>query len=506
MSGSTVYLCEKPDQARNIAKAMGGAKAKDGYIEVANNTVITWAFGHLFTLKMPEDYDDNLKRWNWDTLPIIPKPFQFKPTGPSVSKQIKIISGLLKGAGEVVVATDADREGEFIAYEILTELRYKGPTKRLWLSDLTLPAIKKALANLLPGDKTKPLYHAALARSCADWFVGINLTRAATMRLRKGPGKPLSIGRVQTPTLALMVRVERKIRTFKPEDYFELVADVQTAGGHALKMRFAPKPEKRILDRAKIQALASQAQGAKGPIAAKTESKTSGPPALFELNTLQQACNARFGWSADHTLKVMQSCYETHKVLTYPRTDSTYLPDEHRQNIPTIMTNLLSLSEFSHLAPKLASPIERKTVYDTSKITAHHAIAPTLDKPDLSALSADEKRLYMLVARHYLAAHMEDYRFNSTTISFDANGVPFIARGTQPTYAGWREAFGMPGGEDSADIDDDKGDEGESSVLPPVKDGEGAIAAKVRIPTQAGRVFRREAGHGSDVKPASIPT
>jgi DNA topoisomerase-3 len=485
MSGPIVYLCEKPDQARKIAQAIGKPHPKDGHILANGNSIVTWAFGHLFMQKMPEDYNEELKYWKWDTLPIIPKPFEYKARDGSVRKQIKIINDLLKKASMVVVSTDADREGELIAYEILTQLRYNGPIKRLWLSDLTLPAIQKALANLRDGSETKPLYHAALARSCADWLVGMNMSRAATLKLRQGPGKPLSIGRVQTPTLALMVKVERKIRDFKPEDYFELVADIDAESGHSVRMRFAPKLDERIVDRQKIDALAALAAGATGPISVKTEARKKAPPPLFDLNLLQQACNARFGWSADHTLKIAQALYETHQVATYPRTDCTFLPDEHRKNIAAIMGNLLALNEFSYLKSGLAKPIERKTVYDDKKITAHHAIVPTSKAADLSRLNADERRLYLLIARHYLAAHMADHEYDATTMSFDANGVLFLRRGTQPTFAGWKDAFGAPGSEDSADSDEEDGkdgeDENENATLPPIKDGEPGTARHVEV-------------------------
>lgn len=483
MVGHTLYLCEKPDQGRIVARALGGGTAKQGAISCPGNVVVTWARGHLLMPFMPQDYDPALARWSWDTLPIVPSPFRFRPRDDDSARQMKVIAEALRGAAKVVIATDADREGELIAYEILLQLKWNGPIERLWLSDLTLPAVQKALRNLKPGAETRPLFHAALARCCADYLVGINMTRAATLKLRQGSGKPLSIGRVQTPVLALIVRLERKLQNFKPEDYFELVAEVATAGGHSLRMRHAPPPEKRILDKAKADALAKRATGAAGPLRVKTEDKKTAPPPLFDLNLLQQAANARYGWSAEHTLKIAQALYETYQATTYPRTDSSALPVEHKQNVPTLLKHLLALPEFAHLSPALARPILRDTVYDDAKVTAHHAIVPTLQATDPARLPPDERRLFLLICRHYLAAHLPDYAYKSTTIQLDANGVLFVARGNQPVFAGWKDAFAKAAAEDAADVKDEKKDdeEDEAATLPPVADGERGTARKVEV-------------------------
>ena len=476
MDGFRLYLCEKPDQGRIVAKALGNPQPQDGYIVCDNNCVVTWAFGHLLEQKMPEDYNEEFKSWKWETLPIIPAPFEFK-LRDRAAKQFRTIGDLFKKAGEIIVATDADREGELIAYELIVHLRWKGPIRRLWLSDLTIPAVQKALAALRPGDETKPLYHAALARMCADWLVGINMSRAATLKLRSGPGKPLSIGRVQTPTLALIVRLERKIVNFKPQDYYELSAEVGTQGGHTLKMRHAPPPEKRILDRQAIDALCQRAQGAKGTLSVQVEDKVQGPPSLFDLNLLQQAANSAFGWSADHTLKIAQALYETHQALTYPRTDCTALPNEHTNNIAPILTHLLGQQQLAHLRPACSKPLVRRSVYDDAKVTAHHAIVPTTQAANLSKFSDDEAKLYLMVARTYIAAHLPDHRYLATSIEFVAGGVPFRATGRQPTVSGWKEAFqGAPQMEDPDEAEDE-----DKSPLPPVRDGEGALARKVTV-------------------------
>lgn len=482
MNNHKLYLCEKPDQGRIIAKALGGGQKSDGGI-VGPDWAVTWGFGHLLTPYMPHDYDEALKKWSWDPLPIVPPKFLFKPTGPSAAKQIAKIDKLMKGASEVIISTDPDREGELIAYEILNRLKWSGRTKRLWLSDLTTPAVQKALANLKDAAETKPLYWAAMARTYADWIVGMNMSRAATLKLAAYGAKPMSVGRVQTPVLGLIVDRERKIVGFMPEDYFELVADVNTANG-SLKMRHAPSVDKRIMDRAKAEAMRTQADGAKGPISVKTEAKKQAPPPLFDLSGLQQECNKKFGWSADKTSKVMQALYETHQFLTYPRTDSTALPEDHKRSIPTIANNLSALPQLKHLTGAMQSPVQRSTVYNDKKVTAHHAIVPTHKTPDLSALSADETKLFLAVCKRWISAHMPDMEYLQTSISFDANGIPFKASGRQITKEGWKDAFKVASG--PADEDEDEADASDKNAeddqaLPSLTDGEPAQAQNTKI-------------------------
>lgn len=477
----TVYLCEKPDQGRIIAKALGGGKPAQGGIS-GSGWAVTWGFGHLLTPYMPQDYDEDLKRWEWDPLPIVPDKFRFKTKDSMSGKQLAAIRKFFSSAGEVVIATDADREGELIAYEILNELNWKGTTKRLWLSDLTIPAVQKALSQLRDARETRPLYWAAAGRTYADWIVGMNLSRAATLKLAARGAKPMSVGRVQTPVLALIVDLERKIRNFKPEDYYEIKAQV-AAGSGTLVMRHAPPPEKRIKDIAAAQKMRDAAHGARGPLSVKTDAKTQAPPALFDLNALQQECNARFGWSADKSLKVMQALYEQHQILTYPRTDSTALPEEHRSNIPTIRDNLVALPDLAHLAPGLASPQQRRSVYNDAKVTAHHAIVPTNKPARLSELSEDERRLYLLVCRTWAAAHLPDMEYLQTTVTMDANGVPLKASGRQITAPGWKIAFQDPGGAEVDAAKDEKNDDAEevSTALPPLKDGEQGMVEKAEL-------------------------
>lgn len=479
---TTLYLCEKPDQGRIIAKALGGGTKTQGGISGSGWTV-TWGFGHLLTPFMPQDYDEDLKRWEWDPLPIVPEKFRFKPKDSMSQRQIGAIRKLFKGASEVVISTDADREGELIAYEILNEMGWSGTTRRLWLSDLTIPAVQKSLSNLREAQETKPLYWAAAARTYADWIVGMNLSRAATLKLAARGGKPMSVGRVQTPVLGMIVDLERKIKNFRPEDYYEIKARV-SAGAGTLLMRYAPAPEKRLKDIQTAQKLRDAAQGAQGPLCVTTKAGKQAPPALLDLNALQQECNSRFGWSADKALKVLQSLYEQHQILTYPRTDSSCLPEDHRVNIPTIRDNIASLQDLSHLSSDLKAPVERSTVYNDKKVTAHHAVVPTNKPADLSDLSADEKRLYLLVCRFWAAAHMPDMEYLQTTVTLDANGTPLRASGRQITKPGWKVAFQSSSGTDvdsAQDEDSESESEDGKAKLPPLKDGETGLVEHAEI-------------------------
>jgi DNA topoisomerase-3 len=468
-----VYVCEKPDQARIVAEALGGGRRGDGAYE-GPDWAVCWAFGHLLEPAPPEFYDPALKTWDIETLPIVPEVFRFEPRDGKAAQQLKAIGRTMKGAGEVVVATDADREGEMIGREILDRLGWKGAVSRLWLSDLTLPAVKRALAQLRPGRETAPLYHAALARTKADWLVGMNMSRAATLRFRQGPGKPLSVGRVQTPTLALIVRLERRIRDFRPEEFFDIVAEVESER-HRFCMRHAPPAEKRIRDAQAAEALARGLVGASGPLRVTQEEKSLAPPPLFDLNGLQQEANGRFGWSADKTLKVAQRLYEEKQLLTYPRTDCQVLPEEHKGHLPDLLRAILSVPALAPLASRLAQPLVRPSVYDDKKVTAHHAIVPTLKSPDMAELDADERLLWDLVARQFLAAHLPDHRFRATGIDLDARGTALRAQGSVPVFAGWKEAFqGVPEADPKEDREPSKGgteEEESRDPLPPVRDG-----------------------------------
>lgn len=454
-----LWLCEKPSQAKDIANVLGNCARKDGYIETAQGTV-TWCFGHLLQMANPEDYDPALKQWSMDSLPIVPQHWKMLPR-KDAAKQLKIIAGLLKQAGEVIISTDADREGEAIGRELIDHFKFKGGIRRLWLSALDEASIRRAIERIKPGAETAPLYDAALARARADWLTGMNLTRAATLALGGNSGV-LSVGRVQTPTLALVVRRDLAIEAFKPRTFYELVAEVATDAGK-LQMRHSrpSSPEdQRIYRQDAAEVLAAQAKiGPFSPLDVSTERKRQGPPKLFSLSELQKAANAKWGWSADATLKVAQSLYETHKATTYPRSDCNFLPEEQEADIPGILKNLAMLDELS--AHASIEPQVRKTVFNSAKVTAHHAIIPTTAPANIGAMSEDERKAFFLIASHYLASLMPDYVYDRTTVAMNANGVDFKATGQITIDAGWRSLLSST---------DDK--EGDTQPLPPVRNGD----------------------------------
>lgn len=438
-----VFLCEKPSTARLIADVLGKKGSLKGGIDMGDEGIATYAFGHLLEPISPEGYDESLKRWAWDSLPIIPPQFRLKPKDSKASEQIGHVRRLLADANEVVMATDADREGELIGYQLLAWCKWKGPTRRLWLSDLTPPAIKKALLRLRPIEETTPYALAAQARQQADWLVGMNLTRAATLKMRENESSNLvSIGRVQTPTLALIVRREREIRTFKPEPYFDIVADVQSENGTILKMRPDNSVEKPKT-RQQADALISQIRGGRGKFEVETEAKTRKPPKLLDLDTLQQQCNTLFGMTSDATLKAAQSLYEEHRLLTYPRTDCRFLPEEQKPLAPEILKNIFKLFSDKELSGfDVAKARTTTNTYNDRKITAHHAIVPTLQPlQNLGSLSESERNVYMLVARYFVAAHMDDHEYESTALTIEIGSIPLITRGKKTIVIGWRGLF-----------------------------------------------------------------
>ena len=443
-----LYLCEKPSQAKDIATELGQPRKQGAYFET-NNGVVTWAYGHLLEQADPESYGPEFKTWSFGHLPIIPAPFRIEPK-ESGRMQLEAIHDLLKTASEVVIATDADREGEMIAREILVYCKYRGPVSRLWLSALDPASIQKALKNLKKGSDTEALYFAAKARSEADWLVGMNMTRAVTVLCRKPNEKgALTIGRVQTPTLALVVRRDREIAAFRPRDYFEIVAQTRAAAKD-FALRYAPREEDRLYARPDAQIIADKARGTRGPLKVEKTPKTQAPPRLFSLSSFQKEANARFGWGADKSLTIAQSLYEKHKVTTYPRSDCDYLPEEQKPDIEIIVGHLSQVNNLSEplrlaaIALKDATKrVVRSTVFNTAKVTAHHAIIPTKLKADISLMTSDEKDGFALIASRYLANLLPDYEYLQTKLSLPAAGVMFSSSGTTPVKPGWKAVQGF---------------------------------------------------------------
>ena len=447
-----LWICEKPDQARNIAAEIGVISKAKEYIETKEG-IFTWGFGHMLEAVDPADYEAKYARWTFDDLPCIPKEFKYVAR-ERVSAQLKAIGGLVKKATEIVIATDPDREGEMIGRELLDHFRYKGPVRRLWLNALDSASIRKAIANLRPGETTAPLYWAAKARSEADWLVGINLTRAATLTsARTKGGGVVSVGRVQTPTLALVVRRDRAIAGFTSSDYYELEGEFEAAGGGRVKLRHAPPADDRCLDLSVASNWCEAVRaGSPAPLTRKDAEQQTAPPALFSLSGLTKRTNALWGWSAEKTLGIAQSLYETHKATSYPRSDCVYLPEEQITDAKKIAGNLISIPAFSHLAGAEFAP--RNTVFNSAKITAHHAIIPTTATPPLAQMSADERSAYLLIAAHYLACLLPNYRYRALRYATQAGGREFSANGTTPVFAGWKIAFtGLSGVTEEADAE-----------------------------------------------------
>ena len=437
----TVFLCEKPSQASDIADVLGIESRQDGYIKTRQG-LVTWAFGHLLELADPDQYNEAWKRWNKTDLPIIPETFSYIPK-PKSSKQLNLIGRLLRSTNLVVIATDADREGEAIGRELLDHFDYQGDIKRLWLSALDPASIRKAMANIQPGESTESLYQAALARSRADWLHGINMTRAATLYLGNGSRQVLSAGRVQTPTLALVVTRDRLIDNFVPRQFYELDAVVTTTDG-SLLLRHAPpvEPEDfRIYRKEAAQTLADACQGQSGILQVAKERKRQGPPKLFTLAGLQKSCNKLFSWPASKTLKIAQALYETHKVTTYPRSDCPYLPEEQQSDVSAILAHLNELDEFYNLVP--GEPVIRKSVFNTAKVAkaSHHAIIPTTQAADFGTFAKDEREAYLLICQHYLAALSPDHVYNQTSVSITINDTLFNATDKVTVDPGWKRLF-----------------------------------------------------------------
>jgi len=458
-----VVLCEKPSQARDLAAVLGRTGGGDGYIETREGT-LTWVIGHLLETAPPEAYDPEYKKWKWEHLPIVPDRWLLE-VRKDKKKQLGVIRKLVKKAREVVIATDAGREGELIARETLEHVGYRGPLRRLWSSSLDEASLRQAWSRLLDGSEKDDLHAAALARQRADWLVGMNLSRAASIALAPR-GVVLSVGRVQTPTLAMVVRRDLEIENFVPRTYYEIEADVATANGHTVVMKYAPKDEeKRLWKIESAQEVMARIDGATGPIRAKTERKKTAPPALYSLNALQQDCSKRFGLSLKETLDIAQGLYES-KLITYPRSDCRTLPEEQKPDAPGILGML-------HQAGILPSPIEdplyRKTVFNTAKTNQHdhHAIIPTGESP--SGLDGLQKSIYQMIALRYAQQFLPDYIYDATSLLLDAAGIPLTASGSTPVSLGWKA---LAGGKDPQDRE---------PPLPPVQDGEKGRVESARI-------------------------
>ncbi|SFG98465.1 DNA topoisomerase-3 [Desulfotomaculum arcticum] len=427
----SLVLAEKPSVAREIARVLNCQKKGKGYLE-GQKYVVTWALGHLVTLAEPEDYDKKFKQWRLEDLPMLPEQMKLKVIRKT-SQQFQSIRNLMKrpDIGEVVIATDAGREGELVARWIMKLGNWQKPFKRLWISSQTDAAIREGFAKLKPGAEYNNLYDAAICRAEADWLIGLNLTRALTCKF----DAQLTAGRVQTPTLAMIVQREEEIKAFVPVDYWTIRADFGDYFGD-----WRGKEGNRIFDYARVEELLAKLKGHTGKIVdLRRESKSEPPPLAYDLTELQREANRRFGFSAQKTLSTLQDLYERHKLVTYPRTDSRYITTDI---VPTLPARLKGLAVGSYAEPArqlLQQQLKpTKRFVDNSRVTDHHAIIPTEQPVKLTELNADEKKIHDLIVRRFLAVLYPPYRYDQITLVTGINGESFYARGKIVTNQGWR--------------------------------------------------------------------
>lgn len=471
-----LWLTEKPDAARQIAKALGGGKVSAGHIVMPSGDVITWAIGHLLESYKPQDYDPKYQKWTLEDLPILPQKFLHKPD-PNKLVQLKIVTRLIQKAQEVVIATDAGREGEAIAWYILDYAGWKGPCKRFWTSSLNQSHLKKVVHQLIDDSEKKPLYIAARIRSSMDWADGMNWSRYYNLRACHPGDKPLSLGRVQTATLALLVDRDEAIARFVPSPYFEIKASIDLPQGR-LDLFHAPTEDKRITDQAIADEIARRCEGAPTTLKVTKTPKSFSPPTPFSLPELQMATSSRWGWSAKKTLDVLQQLYDAGAV-TYPRTDSGHLTNEMEADMPKHLAALRQRPAFRDLAD--IQPIIRKSIFDSTKVEDHHGIIPTDECVDIARFGADGEALFDIIARRFIAALMPDAKGATTSISAEISRVLFKTSGTTISEAGWKAVWNDDGDTESSDEHDDEEKRAANRILPPVNDGQAARADRVTV-------------------------
>ncbi|MEG1644059.1 MAG: DNA topoisomerase 3 [Bacteroidales bacterium] len=452
-----VCIAEKPSVAKEIAEIIGAKVRHDGYFE-GNGYCVTWTFGHLCTLKEPHEYTDSWKSWHLASLPMIPPKFGIKLIGnKGVEKQFAVIEKLISSAECIINCGDAGQEGELIQRWVMQKAGCKCPVERLWISSLTEESIREGFKTLKDQSCFDKLYEAGLSRAIGDWLLGINATRLYTVKYGQNR-QVLSIGRVQTPTLALIVKRQLEIADFIPKPYWELKTVYRDTTFSAAKGRFDCVEDGNKL----LETITGQTFTITGTV--KKQGKES-PPRLLDLTSLQVECNKKFALSADETLKTIQSLYEK-KYTTYPRVDTTFLSEDIYPKIPEIMAQLSRSADYLATASKLNGKKlpKSKKVFDNTKVTDHHAIIPT--NVSATNLTANESKVYDLVARRFIAAFFPDCKFSSTTVTGESNGIDFKVSGKEILEAGWREVF------DKIKSSDEEKEEEEERTLPTFTEGE----------------------------------
>ncbi|KZD39886.1 DNA topoisomerase III [Bacillus cereus] len=465
----SVVIAEKPSVARDIARVLKCDKKGNGYLE-GNKYIVTWALGHLVTLADPENYDVKYKKWNLEDLPMLPERLKLtviKQTG----KQFNAVKSQLlrKDVNEIIVATDAGREGELVARWIIDKVRVNKPIKRLWISSVTDKAIKDGFANLKPGKAYDNLYASAVARSEADWYIGLNATRALTTRFNA----QLNCGRVQTPTVAMIANREDEIKNFKAQTYYGIEAQtyygIEAQTTNQLKLTWQDANDNsRSFNKEKIDSIVKVLDKQNATvIEIDKKQKKSFSPGLYDLTELQRDANKKFGYSAKETLNIMQKLYEQHKVLTYPRTDSRYISSDIVGTLPERL-KACGVGEYRPLAHKvLQKPIKaNKSFVDDSKVSDHHAIIPTEGYVNFSAFTDKERKIYDLVVKRFLAVLFPAFEYEQLTLRTKVGNETFIARGKTILHAGWKEVY------ENRFEDDDVTDDVKEQLLPRIEKGD----------------------------------
>lgn len=470
-----VCIAEKPSVGRDIANVLGAKNTKDGYLE-GNGYCVTWTFGHLCTLLEPQDYSDSWKAWSLSSLPMMPERFKIK-TMPEKSKQkqLNTIKTLIEAADEVINCGDAGQEGELIQRWVMQQAGCKCPVKRLWISSLTEEAIKEGFAKLKAQSEYQHLYEAGMMRAIGDWLLGMNATRAYTLRYRdrQQQKQVLSIGRVQTPTLALIVNRQKEIEHFVPKTYWEIKTNYRNTVFNAI-IRKEEDPQDAIgidpiLRAEDGQKLVDELKSLPFEVTSVEKKKgTESSPRLFDLTSLQVACNKKFGLTAEQTLNIAQSMYEKH-ITTYPRVDTTYLSDDIFPKCKGILRGIepYFTEQIGGLRGKVLP--KSKKVFDSTKVTDHHAIIPTGQAPN--NLNETERKVFNLVALHFIAAFYPDCKIATTTVMGKSGEVPFKTTGRQIIEEGWRVVFKTDTTEKNTEQDKDKNQE-DTQTLPDFKKGE----------------------------------
>lgn len=468
--GKILVLAEKPSVGRELARVLGCKQKREGCIE-GSNYIVTWALGHLVTLADPEYYGDKYKKWDLETLPMLPAKLDIVVI-KETSRQYNVVKSLLRNptVSELVIATDAGREGELVARWIIEKAGFRKPIKRLWISSQTDKAINEGFRNLRPAREYDNLFYSALCRAQADWFVGLNVTRALTCKYNA----QLSAGRVQTPTLAMIVEREEEIRKFSAREYYTVAASLPTFD---IYWKDKKSMQGRTFDKARADDVAHKIErGLMVVSEVRREHKHECAPLLYDLTELQRDANRRYGFTAKQTLGIMQKLYEEYKLLTYPRTDSRYLTADIVPTLPERLRsiNIGSYSTFAKAVLRQGVHASKHFVND-AKVSDHHAIIPTEQYVELAKLNSDERRVYDLVVKRFLAVLSPDFEYEQVTLTAECGGELFVARGKIVIQKGWKAVY------DGAVQENEDSEEEKEQLLPDVKKGQTFKVARVKL-------------------------